>query len=518
MNRHGCWWVALSLSCVVGTSASTSAQDRPTRAGAPRHQPFQVAVGHVGSSPFSPPNEDDTVFAVDQGSGLDTGCTYRSGGPLLIHLMVKRVVGSVAPDGTLENAAALVSEGVLSPQAHLSLPAFDIDVNGAPGVAPESDRLTFNGHPLGTLTGDNDVWELNQFDVPIEWVKFPAQAAPGSTPAPADNLLRIDIDELSVPAENWCMAVDWAQAEFSAVAPIFLVHGTAAQSNSWEPHFTTFFGSQLALWSNDINLTANGSILENGKLLADRVTVLAASLGAKRCHIIAHSKGGLDTRAYLANHYAPDALKVLSVYTISTPHHGTIVSDIIVAKHATVNPESSNADINYLIDHDPSWTGRTPQPPAIENQTTAAMATFNAQYPSVPSSVRMYNYGADADLNDNGTIQESETAELFPEIPFITWAAAGTAMYRVLRTVASITVTVGTRPGRIWGTNTFTAIEVDSSASPAQDNDLVVTVSSAHAPKGGTFLQARDANHSSMKSEALAGAILSRIKTDFPVQ
>ena len=48
--------------------------------------------------------------------------------------------------------------------------------------------------------------------------------------------------------------------------------------------------------------------------------------------------------------------------------------------------------------------------------------------------VRFYNYGANADLNGNGTIQSNETAELLPNLGFIT-AAAGNAL-----------VIVGSRP------------------------------------------------------------------------
>ena len=513
LARH----VLASTSLLLGLEQVGLAQDIPNRSPLPHPVAFAAAAGHVGSSPFSPPEEDDTLFVVDQGSGLDTGCTFRSGGPLSIHLLIKRVVGPVTSDGTLREAAALVAQGLVSAKIHLFIPAFDIDVNGAPGVPPESDRISFNGHDLGTLSGDNNIWKLNQFDVPVEWVKFPAPVPAGSTPTAADNLIQINIDELSAPEENWCMAVDWAQAEFGAVAPIFLVHGTNAQSDTWQPHFTTFFGSQLALWSNDINLAANGSILGNGQLLANRLTQLAASFGAKKCHIIAHSKGGLDTRAYLNNQYDPTQLKVLSVYTLSSPHHGTIESDIIVAKRTHTNPESTNADIKYLIDHDYSFVS-TPQEPAIGDQTTGSMAAFNALYPAVPGAVRFYNYGADADLNNNGTIQANETAELLPSfLPNSSLAAAGTAMYRALGSVAAIKVTVGTRPGRLWGTNTFTSIEVAPANGPFQLNDLVVTETSAHSPSG-TYVGSRDANHSSMKTEALAREILDRIKAEFPAQ
>ena len=478
-----------------------------------------LAQPHTGTSPFPPREEDDTRFVVDAGSGLDTGCTFRSGGPLRIHLMIKRFVGPVGADGTLSDPSGMIALGLISQKAHIRLPAFDVDVNGNPSdpsVPPEVDRILFNGHDLGTLTGDNNIWKLNEFDVPIAWVKFPSAGSAGSAPSPADNLIEILIDEASGADENWCTSIDWVEIEFTAIAPIFLVHGTHAQSDTWDPNFTAFFGASGAPWSNDINLQADGSILGNGTLLANRLLALATSFGAKKCHIIAHSKGGLDTRAYLNNHYDPGKLKVLSVYTLSTPHHGTIVSDIIVAKRAATNPESSNDDIKYLVDHD-YWFLSTPQPPAIGDQTTAHMATFNAMYPGIPAGILFYNYGADADLNHNGRIEAGETTELFPDaVPNGMAAAAGTAMYRAIGNVASISITVGSRPGRIWGMNTFTAIEVASVNNPLAVNDLVTSVASAHSPVG-SYLATRAANHSSMKSVALATTILQHIVADFPV-
>ncbi|PYQ59936.1 MAG: hypothetical protein DMF58_09840 [Acidobacteria bacterium] len=463
---------------------------------------------HSGGSPFDPRDEDDTRFVVDTGSGLDTGCTFRDGGPLVITLKVKRYVG--------DDPSAAASKGLLSKMAHIRMPAYDVDVNGAPGYPPEVDRVSFNGHDLGTLTGDNNIWKLNEFDVPIDWVKFPSKGSPGSPPSPADNVVQIDIDTASPPDFNWCTSIDWVEIEFDAVAPVFLVHGTNAQSDTWNPNFTAFFGNSGAPWSNDINLQANGSILGNGQLLAARVQDLAAMFGAKKCHLIAHSKGGLDTRAFLNNEYDPDKLKVLSVYTLSTPHHGTIESDIIVAKRAATNPESSNPDIKYLIDHDYSWLS-TPQPPAIGDQMTTSMAAFNAMFPSVPGDVRFYNYGADADLNHNGHIESGETVDLIPGyVPGFMAAAAGTAMYRAIGNVASIKVSVGTRPGRLWGTNTFTSIEVASTNNPFAVNDLVCSVASAHSPSG-SFLAQLAANHSSMKSTALASTIFQHILSDFPI-
>jgi triacylglycerol lipase len=505
--------LSLIFALVLLAPAAAFAQD--WKSPAPSSHLNKATNSHSGGSPFDPRDEDDTLFVVDTGSGLDTGCTFRDGGPFMIHLKVKRYVGPVGGDGKLLDAQGLIDRGLIGPKAHIRLPAFDVDVNGAPGFPPEVDNISFNGHPLGSLTGDNNIWKLNEFDVPIDWVKFPGKGSAGSPPAPADNLVQIDIDQASIPDFNWCTSIDWVEIEFSAVAPIFLVHGTNAQSDTWNPHFTTFFGNSQAPWSNDINLQKNGSILGNGGLLASRVQALAASFGAKKCHIIAHSKGGLDTRAYLNNQYDPDTLKVLSVYTLSTPHHGTIVSDIIVAGRASKNPTSSNPDVKYLVDNDYSILS-TPQEPAIGDQTTTSMALFNVNYPSVPGGIRFYNYGADADLNHNGRIETNETAELITGFGSgLVAASAGTAMYRAIGNVAAIKLVYGTKPGRIWGTNSFTDIQVTATNHPFALNDLVTSVASAHSP-GGSFIGQLNANHSSMKSEALAGAILQHILSDFP--
>lgn len=506
------------LSLVLLTPEALRAQDWNTSAPVNSPAALATAVAHTGTSPFSPREEDDTRFIIDAGSGLDTGCTYRSGGPLKISLPIKRYVGPTSSDGTLRDPQGLVSSKLISAKAHLRLPAFDVDIHGGSGIPPEVDRIFFNGHDLGTLTGDNAIWKLNEFEVPIEWVKFPTAGTAGTPPIPAINLIEIHIDEASAPSQNWCTSIDWVEIEFNAVAPIFLVHGTHAQSDTWAPHFTEFFSTSGAPWSNDINLKKDGSILGNGALLATRLQELATSFGAKKCHVIAHSKGGLDTRAYLNQHYTPEKLTVLSVYTLSTPHHGTILSDLMVAKRAATDPESSNANLEFLIKNDGLIAGFfTPQEPAISDQTTAHMGQFNKDYPSIPGGIRFYNYGAAADTNNSQTIETAETAEMLPnkENAFFSAAATGSAMYRTIGNTASIKITVGSKPGRIWGVNTFTAIEVASLNSPFAKNDLVVSLASAQAPTG-SYLGTEEANHSSIKSTTLATTILKRIVADFP--
>lgn len=52
-----------------------------------------TATAHVGTSPFAPPEGTDTTFVVDDAPGLDTGCTFRNGGPLVFNIQVTRNFG-----------------------------------------------------------------------------------------------------------------------------------------------------------------------------------------------------------------------------------------------------------------------------------------------------------------------------------------------------------------------------------------------------------------------------------------
>ncbi|HEX6641086.1 MAG TPA: hypothetical protein VF215_08230, partial [Thermoanaerobaculia bacterium] len=282
--------------------------------------PFRPGVAPARTSEFDPEKEDDTLFVVDDGEGLDTGCTYHRDGPLIIHLPIRRYVGPVTADGKLQNPAALVAEGVLSATAHLRMPVFDVDTAGDPNnpsTPPERDVISLNGEPIGELSGVTDRWKHNDFSIPIERLKFPAFNGP-----PADNIITIDIDELS-GNERWCTAVDWVELRFDAVAPVFLIHGLGSRGVNWEPEFPTALRNHQIPYGLDIDLPPTGSIVGNGRILGNILQREADQFGARKCHIIAHSKGGLDTRAYLNDGYDEKRLKVLSVHTLSTPHRGT---------------------------------------------------------------------------------------------------------------------------------------------------------------------------------------------------
>ena len=183
------------------------------------------------SSPFPPPEEKLGVYVINSGPGLDTGCTFRGDGPLVIQLFVPAIVNpnQLNPDGTLKNDSNVVNNGVLGTQgmqktkAILRFPVYDIDsgANMSPPYRPEKDNISFNGQFLKVLSGINNQWTDDSIVIPIEEVKFGA-----------NNEIRVDIDTEN-SAELWCMAVDWVSIEFDVAAPYVLAHGIAAEKDTW---------------------------------------------------------------------------------------------------------------------------------------------------------------------------------------------------------------------------------------------------------------------------------------------
>jgi triacylglycerol lipase len=65
----------------------------------------------------------------------------------------------------------------------------------------------------------------------------------------------------------------------------------------------------------------------NALILKETIEKILLETGKEKVNIIAHSKGGLDARYLLWKYDIGD--KVASLTTISTPHHGTEVADLI---------------------------------------------------------------------------------------------------------------------------------------------------------------------------------------------
>src|SRR5690606_38456373 len=264
------------------------------------------------------------TFVVDAGPGLDTGCTFNTdaGHPLTISLPVTRAVGEVDAEGYLVDAQALIDAQVIPAYLTLRLPAYDVDIFGGP--PPERDEIFFNGTSVGFLTGNDDIWVLNQFQVDIRKVKFPAPVPGGGPVTPRINTIQVYVDQLSVG--SWCTSVDWVSLEgLKSVRPVLFLHGFLGDPSIWNSAEFSWQNQldQLGIPHKAITLGKTSSIQDNSLLVAQAVAELKEQYGVDKVNIVAHSKGGLDSRAYITNN---DDVETL--IQLATPNAGSPLADI----------------------------------------------------------------------------------------------------------------------------------------------------------------------------------------------
>jgi len=354
------------LLCGLLVPAFATAQDpKPGHPGfvAPA-APLSVA-GHTGSSPFNPPDANDATFVVDQSSGLDTGCTFRSGGPLVFTIEVGRVVG---------NVQTLKQNGLISDMAELDMPAYDVDFDAfVPPFNPERDRVSFNGHVVPTefLTGANNTWKLNSFNVPIEWVQFATADPNGGSPTSGDNTIQIDIDTANSD-EVWCTSIDWAALSIKVVRPVVMAHGILSDHSVWSTIWVNNLTQAGVLNDGTLDLGKLASIEDNAAKIAGAVSKAKQRWGVDKVNLVGHSKGGLDSRQYVEGNQ-----DVEQVLQLGTPNGASPLADAVIITKTVLLDELGPLGVAADLLSDLAL-------PAGVELTTPYMATYNAFHGSNP--------------------------------------------------------------------------------------------------------------------------------------
>lgn len=330
------------------------------------------------TSPFTPPEANDSTFVTDCANGiLDTGCTFRDGSPLVFTIKIGRVIG---------DKAKLKAAGLIPDTITLQMPAFDVDFFGGGGIFnPERDRVSINGHvvPGEFLQGDNNVWRLNEFSIPIEWVNFPEDPGLGKKVTAVDNTIRIDIDTANTELV-WCTSIDWAAIHIDVPRPVVFVHGILSQGSAWDkPEFS--WVKQLNSLGipnrNDLDIGALDSIQNNAAKIAAEVERAKQQWGIDKVNLVCHSKGGLDSRHFVENNDS-----VEQVIQLGTPNAGSPLADLVQGVLVRVIGLPATALIDILAT------------PAGYQLTQPYMALYNAIHgpnPNVKYSALAGNYDPD---------------------------------------------------------------------------------------------------------------------------
>jgi triacylglycerol lipase len=164
--------------------------------------------------------------------------------------------------------------------------------------------------------------------------------------------------------------------------PLLLVHGVFFRDsrllNYWgripgeliKNGAVIFYGQQQSA----------ASVKASAGELAERIKSIVEDTGCEKVNIIAHSKGGLDSR-YAVSCLGMDKY-VASLTTINTPHRGCIFADYLLEK-APAKMRSSIADkynntLKKLGDTDPDFIA------AVTDLTASRCKTLNKSMPDVP--------------------------------------------------------------------------------------------------------------------------------------
>lgn len=193
-------------------------------------------------------------------------------------------------------------------------------------------------------------------------------------------------DEVAFETEKW--ELDEVRAENEGCKtryPILLVHGVFFRDfcyvNYWGRIPRELVRNGAVVYYGQQQSAA--SVEDSGKELAARVRQITEETGCEKVNIIAHSKGGLDSRAAIT--HAGAAPYVASLTTINTPHRGCIYAEYLLNKV----PESArqkiaaayNATLKKLGDENPDFLA------AVTDLTESACLARNETTPDMPGVV-----------------------------------------------------------------------------------------------------------------------------------
>lgn len=207
----------------------------------------------------------------------------------------------------------------------------------------------------------------------------------------------IQIAKAEVQVENDKILKSQARADEKICAtkyPVLMVHGVFFRDFRY---FNYWGRIPKELEKNGAKVHYGGqesaaSVAKCGQELADRIQTIVKETGCEKVNIIAHSKGGLDSRYAISMLGAEDY--VASLTTINTPHRGCEFADYLLAKVPEAQKQaiakSYNSALKKLGDENPDFLA------AVTDLTASACEKMNEK---VLDSPKVYYQSVGSKLN-----------------------------------------------------------------------------------------------------------------------
>ena len=164
--------------------------------------------------------------------------------------------------------------------------------------------------------------------------------------------------------------------------PLLMVHGVFFRDfkffNYWGRIPDDLIANGATIYYGEQQSAA--SVDECARELSEKIKKIVEETSCGKVNIIAHSKGGLDSRCAIAKYGC--AQYVASLTTVNTPHRGCQFADYLLEKAPVKLKEAVAAQYNGALrkvgDKDPDFIA------AVSDLTYAACSKFNKECPDSP--------------------------------------------------------------------------------------------------------------------------------------
>lgn len=164
--------------------------------------------------------------------------------------------------------------------------------------------------------------------------------------------------------------------------PIVLVHGIVASDRAPETRFWGRIPASLRRAGYQVfagQTDSVASIASNARVLGQTIERVCRDTGSPKVLLVAHSKGGIESRLYLSQ--AGQAAQAAGLVTVCTPHGGAELADLVLsavpADKKLVKKLARGID-QLFRDENPDLLS------ALHDLSTPAMAAFNRDHPDLP--------------------------------------------------------------------------------------------------------------------------------------
>ncbi len=272
------------------------------------------------------------------------------------------------------------------------------------------------------LTGQR----ARNIQMPIRLLRFAIRSGQrGQPPSPGRNVVRAVFQVTNGAICNTCaVRLTLGKLTFTALAPYMLVHGRVSSPSWYSGDFENAFRARgvgykaVGVASGEKPDPVTNPVLDNislpgsGRALRTHAEIMAREFGVKRVHVVAHSKGGLWSRAMIdsSNSGNPE-VGVYSITSITSPHRGSVLADIAVAslELSLFGARREGLLLTKLAgsqDFDKSL-----QPATVENHNRFYSLPQILEVGDRSNRVVYASYQADANLNGD-TLQPSGIANI----------------------------------------------------------------------------------------------------------